>query len=289
MGRNPRAEQSAAESFVWRTLCPPIDVLADFGAIGRDSMDPEALHQFRVALRRLRSDLRSLRPLLDKRKVTELRDRLSELDELVRPVRDGDVMIERLSASAAQAHNPIDPEIVEAIHQYLTTSTDLAREKLLMVLESGTYYPLFAELAGLASGDILRGGAVDDFPQELERLNKELWRRVRRAARSLPDDADDADLHQLRVLAKRSRYLSEASMPELGKSAKRRARDAARIQWVLGEHQDSVVFSRKLLEMPRPTPAHTLAIDALLAVETDARQRLRKRWRKVWRRVDRRG
>lgn len=276
------------EAFVWQTLCPSLDVLVDTTAIGNDTMDPEALHRFRVALRRLRCDLRSLRPFLSRSLVTGLRLRLSELDELVRPVRDGDVMIERLTASAARVPNPIDPEIVEAIHHQLTTATDVARVQLLAELGSGRFDALIGELAGLRDSDLLRAGAEVEFTPRLERLNKDLWRLVRRTARTLSADADDADLHRLRVLAKRSRYLAEASQCVLGGSTKRRARDAARIQWVLGEHQDSVVFTNRLLEMPQPTGAHTLAIDALLAVETDARRKIRERWHKDWRRIDRR-
>lgn len=288
MTQQLRSEDTAMESFVWRTLCPSIDVLVDTAAIGRDAMDPEALHRFRVALRRLRCDLRSLRSFMSRPLVTDLRARLAELDELVRPVRDGDVMIERLTSTASKTPNTIDPEIVEAIHQQLTLQADTARIHLLSQLESGRFDGLFGELAGLRDSEFALPVADADFPERLERLNKELWRRVRRTAKALADDADDAALHRLRVLAKRSRYLAEASECELGRSARRRARDAARIQFVLGEHQDSVVFSNRLLAMPHPTTAHTLAIDALLAVETEARWKLRKRWHKSWRRIDRR-
>lgn len=282
------ATDTAVESFLWCTLCPSIDVLVDTAAIGGDAMDPEALHRFRVALRRLRCDLRSLRSFIDRPVATDLRARLAELDELVRPVRDGDVMIERLTTTASKTPRAIDPEIVEAIHQQLTMHTDIARRELLAQLESGRFDALIGELAGLRATAFVRPLADAEFPGRLERLNKELWRRVRRTAKALADDADDAALHRLRVLAKRSRYLAEASEGELGRSARRRARDAARIQFVLGEHQDSVVFSNRLLTMPHPTTAHTLAIDALLAVETDARWKLRRRWHKSWRRIDRR-
>lgn len=272
---------------MWRTLCPSIDVLVDTAAIGTDSMDAEALHRFRVALRRLRCDLRSLRPFLSKPLVTSLRERLSELDELVRPVRDGDVMVERLTATAAKVHNRIDPDIVEALHHNLVAAAATARYTLVSEISSGRFDALFGELAGLRDSEFMRVDLTAEFPVCLERVNKELWKRVKRTARVLTDDADDDALHALRVLIKRSRYLAEASVPELGRSAKRRASAAAQAQLVLGEHQDSVVFSHTLVAMQQPTPAHMLAINALLAVESDARRKLRKRWRKVWRRMDR--
>ena len=278
---------SPMAAFVWRTLCPSIDVLLDTAAIGDDTMDPEALHRFRVALRRLRCDLRSLRPFLDRARVKDLRKRLSELDELVRPIRDGDVMIERLSRTAGRVHTSIDAEIVESIHQLLTTQTDAARFALREALESGRFDGLLGDLAGLNADAIVVDADATRFVEDLQQLNKQLWREVRRLAKRLLDDADDDELHRLRVRAKRARFLAEASTPELGRSAKRRARDAERIQRVLGEHQDSVVFSRQLLALPHPTTAHTLAIDALLAVETETRRKLRRRWRRRWHRADR--
>lgn len=274
------------EAFVLSTLQPSIQVLAEHRRVSTDSMDPEAVHRFRVAIRRLRSDLRSLRPFLDPVRVRELRSRLAELDELVRPVRDGDVMMERLAVSASRVPNPVDPEIIESIHQRLSERTELARQRLFAALEAGTQDPLVSMLLALPNS----GFVIDDADviTALRARNALLWRRVHKAAKALGSDPDDEHLHRLRVLVKRSRYLAEASEPLFGKAASRRAKRAARIQGLLGEHQDSVVLSRALLAMPRPTSAHTTAIDALLAVESDARLRLRGKWRSTWRRTARR-
>lgn len=274
------------EGFILRTLYASIDVLADYRSVSADSMDPEAVHRFRVALRRLRSDLRSLRPFLDRARAQDLRRRLSVFDELVRPVRDGDVLMERLSAAASRTANPVDPEIVESLHQYLSDRTDLARTRMFAGLASGSQDELIGELVDLRHSGIVVADA--DLVTALRERNAQLWRRVHEAADALDRDPGDVELHHLRILVKRSRYLAEASVPAFGKFASRRARRAARIQSVLGDHQDSVLLSKVLVAMPRPTSAHTLVIDALLAAESDARQHLRGRWRKIWRRTARR-
>lgn len=281
-----RSDDAQLEAFVLHTLQPAIDVLAEYRSVSTDNMDPEAIHRFRVAIRRLRADLRSLRPFLDRDRVRELRMRLAELDELVRPVRDGDVMMQRLATSAGRIPNPVDPEIIEAIHQRLSDATEAARHRLFAALAAGSQDALIALLLGLPGSGFVHPGS-DPVPA-LRARNAQLWRRVHRAAKALGRDPDDEQLHRVRVLVKRSRYLAEASEPLFGKSASRRARRAGRIQRVLGEHQDSVVLSRTLLAMPCPTSAHAIAIDALLAVESDARVRLRAKWHKLWRRTARR-
>lgn len=288
MGASSKFVETEVEVFVWRTLSPSIAVIVDFAGAQHDTMDPEALHDFRVAVRRLRSDLRSLRPFLDRPRADALRAELAGLDEVVRPVRDGDVMIERLTAAASRVPNPIDPDIVEALHHALTVGTDGSRRALRSAFEAGTYDVLFSTLSTLRDSGLVRTLADDGFRAALEARNKQLWRRVRRAAEALGPEADDEALHRLRVLVKRSRYLAEASAEALERWARRRARAGARIQSVLGEHQDSVVFSRWLLAQPQPTSAWTLGVDALLAAESEDRRRLRRRWHKTWRRIERR-
>src|SRR5205823_7719639 len=57
--------------------------------------DPEDLHQARVATRRLRSDLRTFRAVVDRTWGDGLRVQLKTVGDLYGAVRDTDVMIER--------------------------------------------------------------------------------------------------------------------------------------------------------------------------------------------------
>ena len=63
--------------------------------------DPEGVHQTRVATRRLRSDLRTFRPVLDRAWADGLRDELRWIGTELGHVRDADVLLERLEARAA--------------------------------------------------------------------------------------------------------------------------------------------------------------------------------------------
>src|SRR5438105_6166939 len=64
--------------------------------------DPEDVHQARVGTRRLRSDLRTFRPLLVEDWSEPLRDELSWLADALGTVRDADVLTERLRRQAAE-------------------------------------------------------------------------------------------------------------------------------------------------------------------------------------------
>ena len=62
--------------------------------------DPEDIHQFRVATRRLRSDLRTFAELFPTEWVAGLRAELAWIGDRIGPVRDTDVLAGRLRAQA---------------------------------------------------------------------------------------------------------------------------------------------------------------------------------------------
>src|SRR4029453_4592502 len=63
--------------------------------------DPEAVHQARVATRRIRSTLRTFSSLLDEEGTARLRDDLKWRANLLGEVRDTDVLLERFSEHLA--------------------------------------------------------------------------------------------------------------------------------------------------------------------------------------------
>src|SRR5262249_22422025 len=73
--------------------------LAAFDPIVRLDADKVGVHQSRVAVRRLRSDLRTFRDQLDPEWATPLRDELRWLAGELGGVRDADVMLGRLAAA----------------------------------------------------------------------------------------------------------------------------------------------------------------------------------------------
>lgn len=84
----------------------------------RAGEDPEELHQMRVAVRRMRATLKAARPLLERAWADDLRVELGWVGRALGPVRDADVLIERLRGRVA-ALDDSNRETVEILIETL--------------------------------------------------------------------------------------------------------------------------------------------------------------------------
>jgi CHAD domain-containing protein len=279
--RSGRVVQSAIATSVARLLAHDAAV--------RLGVDPEGVHQARVATRRLRSDLRTFDMLVDREWAGALRAELEWIGDALGAVRDADVLHDllRTQAEAIPAHHA--PE-VDAVLARLAAERAAAREVLLASMRSDRYVHLLNRLVDAARSPRLRGARRRQRgAKALPALVRKPWKRVRRRARALDRSSPDAQLHQLRILAKRARYATEAVAPVSGARARELASRLASLQDVLGEHQDLVVARAWLADAAAGTDRPEVAFVAgQLAGLLRARQEgLRRRWPKVWRRLDR--
>lgn len=220
--------------------------------------DLEDVHRFRVATRRSRALIRATKPLLGDR-LQALGEELKWLAGLLGPVRDRDVLIERLRAETRQLDR--DHAGGETLVAQLEDERERFRDELLVALQSKRYLALLdafeaavASLPEVKSDRNARGIAADEF------------RELRRAAKRLPPVPADDELHALRITAKRSRYAAE--LAATGRSAKelRRYLEALKeLQDVVGEHQDAVVAEGTLRKLARARTA--LAAGRLIECE----------------------
>jgi CHAD domain-containing protein len=206
--------------------------------------DEDAVHDMRVAIRRMRSTLRSFRGMWDRRRVDVLRGELKWLADRLGPVRDGQVMAARLAGAVRAEPRPLVVGPVESrIQHYLGADTSDAIERVRGALDGDRYARLLAETDALVDATADQGdGWV------LRRVRK----AVRRADRML-DDADardnhdrDTQLHEARKAYKRARYAAE---PFHRKPARRLAKRLKALQDVLGTHQDTVITRAVLRDL----------------------------------------
>ena len=244
--------------------------------------DPEDVHQARVGTRRLRSDLRTFSSLLDEEWLASLRDELRWLAGALGQVRDDDVLIERLRRQAATLPEP-DTGALAPIFRRLAIERDQARAELIEAMESPRYIALLERLIDAARQPQCRKAADAPAAEVVPGLVAAPWRKLRKAVDALPADPPDADLHQIRILAKRTRYAAEAAAPLVGKKAKAFASAVADLQEVLGDHQDAVVAEAWLrAAVEGADAAVSLAAGELIAVQMAEAAEGRKRWRKAW-------
>ncbi|MFC0432025.1 CYTH and CHAD domain-containing protein [Kutzneria buriramensis] len=246
--------------------------------------DPEHVHQFRVGTRRLRADLRTFIGFLDGAWVTVLRDELRWLCDRAGVVRDRDVLGERLRREATQLPD-VDDVGVGALLARLAEESNTARCDLLAALRSHRYATLLDSLVDAARNP--RFAAVDarSARKHAPELVGHAWRRLAHAVRAAGDEPTDAELHAIRILAKRCRYAADAVAPVIGEPAHRFAGAIADIQTVLGDHQDTVVAEGWLRATADVTPEGRVAAGELIAIERAERARLRVLWPRTWHRA----
>jgi CHAD domain-containing protein len=277
------APGATAGNVVRQAIAASVVRLTQHDTVMRFDTDPEGVHQARVATRRLRSDLRTFRPLLDREWASELRDELDWLAPVLGVVRDGDVMLERMRRRAAQVPE-VDAGGAALVLATLEAERGEAHARLLETLRGERYLVLLDRLVAAANAPALLLEADLPAPTVLPRLVRRPWRGLARRVKAIGKQPADEDLHAVRIEAKRVRYAAEAVAPVLGRQARTFARAAATLQEVLGDLNDAVVAERWLRGWAgesRSTPA-AFAAGQLAGLERAAAQETRARWRKAW-------
>jgi CHAD domain-containing protein len=251
----------------------------------RTSGDPEGVHQARVATRKLRSHLRTFGPLLDQEWSDPLRSELGWIALSLGAVRDQEVLLERLR-ERAKSLPANDLRSALGVLHLLEVDIEGLRKKLLADLDSTRYVDLLERLVSAAHAPVALVEADQPAGSVLPMLATDPWRRLRSAVRHLPDPPADAELHRIRILAKRARYAAEAVAPVVGAGAVSFARNAAKLQTILGEHQDSVT-AQAWLRGTRIGGRRAFVAGELIAMEHVAAEDARKKWPKIWKALDR--
>jgi CHAD domain-containing protein len=281
----PLAPAAPAKDVIRHALAESIANLLRHDPLMRTGRDPEAVHQARVATRKLRSNLRTFGPLLDVEWTEPRRSELGWLAMGLGAVRDREVLLERLR-ERAKALPASDHRSATALLHLLEVEIDELRGRLGADIDSRRYIDLVERLVAAAHEPATLPEATQPASVLLPALATTPWRRLRSAVRQLPETPTDSELHRIRILAKRARYAAEAVAPVAGERASAFARAAANLQTVLGEHQDSVT-AQAWLRAAKVTGRRAFVAGELIALERIAAARAREQWSKAWRSLDR--
>jgi CHAD domain-containing protein len=281
----PVTPDSPAKDVIRHVLAESVAQLLHHDPLVRTSGDPEAVHQARVATRKLRSHLRTFGPLLDIEWTEPLRSELGWLAMGLGAVRDREVLLERL-LERARSLPVTDARSAASLLHLLEVEIETVRKKLLADLGSSRYVDLLERLVEAAHAPVTLLDADQPATTVLPALATSPWRRLRSAVRQLPETPTDPELHRIRILAKRARYAAEAVAPVIGGAAEAFARAAAKLQTVLGEHQDSVT-AQAWLRSVRVSGRRAFVAGQLIALEHIAAEKARAQWPGVWQALDR--
>jgi len=219
--------------------------------------DIEAVHQMRVATRRLRAAL-SLFGDVAPGDAQALRGELGWLADRLGAVRDLDVQLAALGQVAEEL--PATPEALSPVRGWFEARRATARDELMECLDSARFAALLSEMvakARLGSLAALVSVEVEEWPEgahvlAVEALPDRLrrrYQRFRKATRAIDSHSPAPVLHRARIRAKQLRYSLEFSAPVYGKPARALIRCATALQDVLGAIQDAVVMHDHLQAM----------------------------------------
>jgi len=280
----PLGPESTLHDAVKAMVASSVTRLLRHDAGVRAGDDPEAVHQARVATRRLRSDLDTFGEVLEPEPLRRLRAELKWLAALLGEVRDTDVLISRMSARLTEVAASAGGRT--ALLQTLTDRRADARRKMLAGMRGPRYIRLLDALVEFARAPQLRAAGDQPARDVLPELAAGPWRRLEKTVDKVGRHPPDDDLHAVRIAAKRSRYAAEAAAPVVGKPATRFAEAVAALQEVLGDFNDAVVARHWLAGVaPGLDPAGAFLAGVLSERERASGAASVRGWRKGWKRL----
>lgn len=205
--------------------------------------DPEALHDFRVALRRFRSIERAYRSWVEEALPKKLRKRLRELVDSTGPVRDSEVQLrwleeQRLALKSNQrvGYQWLQRRLEERARQgYAAIRGRLPLE--------------FAALAALlrAALSMPCESSFSSFAQITGEKLQPLLADLEQDFTAIGNGAEVSRIHDARLLVKRARYLLEPVAPAL-EQGRAMVGELAALQGMLGGIHDAEVLGASLDE-----------------------------------------
>ncbi|MER5626612.1 CYTH and CHAD domain-containing protein [Streptosporangium sp. NPDC002544] len=243
--------------------------------------EEDAVHQMRVAARRLRSAMKSFRTVVGG--TGSVQDELKWLGAVLGEARDLEVIRERFASRLDSLDSALIVGPVRArLSSDLLDDEHEALDRIRDALGSERYFALLDALDDLIATPVLTKAA--GRPAEtLKAVAAKSWHRVARAydtALSIEDPAErELAMHEVRKAAKRARYTAE--VPGMKKLAKR----AETVQEALGTHMDGVVAQERLAAEAanaRLAGEDTYTYGVLTGVERAGAERAGEEFPRIW-------
>ena len=201
-----------------------------------------AVHRTRVAVRRLRSTVRTFGKLFESAAADALETELVWIAGVLGAVRDLDILQDRLNSAVAtlpgefvlgpvagRLESQLSADRAAAYRRLRKAMNGKRYLALLELLEAWRVEPPFTKAAGA------RRAAASTY---VAKADRRMRKRLRAA---LEPGAPDELLHQARKAEKRYRYACELAQPVLGQQSEQAIKKAKGLQKLLGEFQDAVV------------------------------------------------
>jgi CHAD domain-containing protein len=270
MGTRPLWAQSAADSLKGTERRPD---------------EIERIHQTRVAMRRIRSNLRTFRLLLDPGWGTALRAELAWYGNELGRSRD----LDRLAAVVAdRGPGSLDATELARMSSVIAWRRQQVAADLTTVRAGPRRFHLTEQMMVLWEGPGFKAKGARPAGEVLPAMLHRSWRDVRGVARTARKDPSDVHLHRLRIRLKDLRYGAETVALVEGGPARKVARSAESLQSKLGDLHDAVFSITWLESLAAEQPDLADAAHELISIQRDVADRSRKGWKREFKDLERR-
>jgi CHAD domain-containing protein len=264
--------------------------------------DPEALHQMRVGMRRLRTAINGFAPALalpksaQEQKVAKMARQLGELRDLdvlqetlqnqitLLPTEEQDTLKKVLATLGKQRK--------KSLEKVQTTLESQPYQKLLAAFKNWLEEPTYGELAELSIYEILPDLLLPSISKLFLHPAWIVGVKLDAGEIEIPTDLDSEQVvqllskhgdsvHSLRKQAKRVRYQMELFTDFYDDTYKNYLKDIKEIQSLLGEIQDSFVLAEFLTDID---PEFMVKLPTLAAQLTETRYQVWQKWQVLQRR-----
>jgi CHAD domain-containing protein len=230
-------DHQPAEARIRPLLLSLVEVTRQADARARKAggaQDPEAIHDLRVSLRRLRTMMRAARPVFGKKRMQTLGEELRAVAATAGAVRDDEVLRETLGDLK------LEPTVRAEVEAWLARRERIEAQRRAGVTRLLAEGRLTRALEAVAQGLTKKKKHPHDESLSAHTLAHEAIAQAEENIRAIaPTRATPAALmHELRIRYKRLRYTAELFAPELGDAALSLEKRAAKMQKRLGELHD---------------------------------------------------
>ena len=287
-GSRPKPKDPAADAVAFHLRTQAAAIIEQDQRVRRHL--PDAVHQYRVAARRLRSVLQAFGPLVETEWARGMRTELGWIAAVLGEERDREVLEARLVKAIRALPADLDgAAALVVIQTHLDNEIATARASIAEAMTSARYRDLMASLhtACIAAPvtELARGKASKVLPPMVEAR----WKKLAAMGKKLHDELEGHDdhWHSARKDAKKARYTVEACIPVFGSPAKKFAKQLESVTELLGEHQDAAIAGDLLLRLSTTTRGSrsAFAMGVLYSQQREQVARCRAQFIEEWPRV----
>jgi CHAD domain-containing protein len=257
---------------------------SELDGLQRAETQTERIHQSRVAMRRIRSNLRTFRLLCDPAWGTTLRAELAWYGGRLGEVRDLHIIEEAVTITGLSVLEPEDVIRLESVVNERMTAAlaDISAER-----GGARRFKLTEQMMVLWDGPAFKDKASRHAREVLPRMLHRAWHDLRGASRTARKNPTDENLHTVRIRMKDLRYGCNTVALVEGGPARKTAKAAEGLQVNLGDLHDARYSIDWLQALAAERPDLAAPIADLVYVLNDAAADARKGWKRELKQVER--